>query len=79
MSPGLSESESRSVEEDEEAVIEAVVVTERLESSLKAEGQTTDMGEQHHGAVPNGYERRTDPGTGEVYFVNVFTGGKVFF
>ena len=101
MSPGLSESETRSVEEEQVGRTEDEPVrTEKNASQEKQEEsrvhteetRTENKEQEEHnlvenqpkvvveeensekGSVPNGYEAKTDPVTGESYYVNIFTG-----
>ena len=100
MSPGLSESESRSVDDEVQvdrrgsggqgdksshAIITAVRGNkeELLKDDVRVvKEEVRVVKEEVRGIclddIPSGYERKTDVETGEVYFVNVFTGIESF-
>ena len=63
MSPGLSESECRSVEDNQS----------RTENSLEDEKEDV-VEDVVDSPPPSGYEIKTDSESGEKYYVNIFTG-----
>ena len=70
MSPGLSESECRSVEDDQS----------RTENTLEDEKEDVveDVVDSPPSPPPpSGYEIKTDSESGEKYYVNIFTGLKL--